>query len=283
MTADLHCHSRISDGSLSIRELVSLAKRIGINVLAIADHDTVEGLKEAAEECQNQGIRNISAVEISAYDHKRNRKAHILGYLLDRPEEVGQICSPMLDQRQEVSKWIVDTLIDMGYPITWELTEKLSSGSTNVYKQHIMHALMELGYAFSIHDELYVKLLATPKDGNPCGVAYREIEYINVIEAVQAVKRAGGVAILAHPAGYKNMDLIPELVSIGLDGLEAWHPSQNEADEKAIKELAERYKLIVTGGSDFHGMYEGRANPLGCCRTPEEYLEALYLRKGRCK
>jgi predicted metal-dependent phosphoesterase TrpH len=106
MIADLHCHSRISDGSLSIRELVSLAKRIGINVLAIADHDTVDGLKKAAQECQKQGIKNIPAVEISAYDYERNRKAHILGYLMDQPQDVGRICKPMLDQRQEVSKWM---------------------------------------------------------------------------------------------------------------------------------------------------------------------------------
>lgn len=280
MKADLHIHSRISDGSLEIKKIVSLAKVLGFEALAIVDHDTVDGLTEAKNAGQELGVRIIPGLEISAYDYKRNKKAHVLGYLLDHPFKVGEVCRPMLMQRQEVSKWIVETLSEAGYPISWEYVRIIANGSTNVYKQHIMHALMELGYASELKGNLYKKLFAKPKDGDPGGIAYKEIEYLDVFEAVQAIKQAGGVAVLAHPYGYKNMELIPELLASGLDGLEAWHPSHNEAAVKLIKSEAKKYDLILTGGSDFHGMYEGKPIPLGSCYTSEEWLEKLYQRKG---
>ncbi|OGO83213.1 MAG: hypothetical protein A2Y21_04575 [Clostridiales bacterium GWC2_40_7] len=280
MIADLHCHSRKSDGSLSAGELAAAAKRLGIQALAIADHDTVDGIEEALEECGKQGIKGIPAIEISGFDYKRNRKAHILGYLMDKPEIVGDVCRPMLEQRQQISRWAVEQIIQEGYLISWELVEGLSKGSTNVYKQHIMHALMMLGYSVSIHDDLYEKFFAKPGNGMPGGIAHREVEYIDAAAAVKLIKEAGGIAVLAHPAGYKNLELIPELVETGLDGLEAWHPSQGEGQVKEIMHLAEKYDLILTGGSDFHGMYEGRANPLGSCIVNEKWLERLYLRRS---
>lgn len=280
MKADLHIHSRVSDGSLEIKEIVALAKAMGFEALAIVDHDTVDGLNEAKNVGKELGVRIIPGLEISAYDYKRTRKAHVLGYLLDHPFKVGEVCQSMLKQRQDVSRWIVETLNEAGYSISWEFVRKIANGSTNVYKQHIMHALMELGYASEIKGNLYRKLFAKPKDGATGGIAYKEIEYIDVFEAVRAIKQAGGVAVLAHPYGYNNMELIPELVAAGLDGLEAWHPSHDEAALKLIKAEAKKYGLILTGGSDFHGMYEGKPNPLGSCYTSEEWLESLYKRKS---
>ena len=280
MKADLHCHSRVSDGSLGIREIVALAKRIGIGTLAIADHDTVEGLVEAKKAGQEYGVSILPSIEISAYDYERQRKAHVLGFLMDDPQQAAGVCQPMLRQRQETAKWIVETLSLAGYPITWEFAEMMAVGSTNVYKQHIMHALMHLGYASAIHDVLYQKLFAKPKDGKPGGIAYREIEYIDVFAAVQAIKQAGGVAVLAHPIGYNNMELLPKLIESGLDGLEAWHPSHNDADIRLIIAIAKRCGLILTGGSDFHGMYEGKPNSLGNCYMTDEWLQRLYERKA---
>lgn len=276
MSIDLHSHSKLSDGSLKIPELVALAKRLGIHTLAISDHDTVDGFEEAGKECRKQGIINVSAVEISGYDFKRDRKAHILGYLMDRPEEAGKVCSPMIAQRQEVSQWIVHTLVKEGYPLSWEYVQELAKGSTNVFKQHIMHALMDFGYAGSLKGELYKKLF-----GEPDGMIRRDIGYIDAKAAVTAIKEGGGIAVLAHPAGYHNLDLVPELLEAGLDGLEAWHPLHSEEDVKKIMGLAKEHKLILTGGSDFHGMYEGKPLPLGFCTTPREWLDALYERKEK--
>jgi len=280
MNADLHCHSRVSDGSLTVSELAAYAKRRGIHTLAFAEHDTTAGWHEAEKECRKQGLRHIPAIEISAYDYKRMRKAHVLGYLMDRPEAVSLACQPMVAQRQETAKWMVAVLADAGYPLTWELVESLAAGSTNVYKQHVMHALMELGFAVSIHDELYCQLFAPPRDGRPGGIAYREIEYLDAAAAVSAIKNSGGISVLAHPAGYGNLELVPELIDAGLDGLEAWHPLHDAAAVKEIEELARRYDLLLTGGSDFHGMYEGKRNPVGSCLTPPEWLEALFNRKA---
>lgn len=283
MKADLHCHSRVSDGSLEIRELVSLAKRSGIMTLAMVDHDTVEGLAEAETAGQDYGVKMISGIEISAYDYQRGRKAHVLGYLMDNPQQVGEACRTMLKKRQKSSAWIVETLVEAGYFITWDFVKNISNGSTNVYKQHIMHALMELGYTSALKADLYKKLFAKPKEGNPGGIAYKEIEYMDVFEAVKVIKQAGGVAVLAHPIGYKNMELIPDLIDAGLDGLEAWHPSHDEAAVNRIVSEAEKYRLILTGGSDFHGMYDGKPNLLGSCYTPEEWIQRLYEHKASQK
>lgn len=283
MKADLHCHSRVSDGSLEIRELVSLAKKSGIMTLSIVDHDTVDGLAEAEKTSKEYGVIMLSGIEISAYDYQRERKAHVLGFLMDEPQEVGEACRHMLIQRQKTSEWIVEKLSQAGYLITWDFVKKISNGSTNVYKQHIMHALMELGYTSALKADLYKKLFAKSTEGNPRGIAYREIEYMDVFEAVRVIKQAGGVAVLAHPIGYKNMELIPELIDSGLDGLEAWHPSHDDRAVKQIMSEAEKYGLILTGGSDFHGMYEGKPNLLGSCYTSDEWIQRLYERKASQK
>jgi len=104
MKADLHCHSRVSDGSLEIREIVSIAQKIGIKALSIVDHDTVDGLAEAENAGKEYGVRIISGIEISAYDYQRSRKAHVLGFLMDNPQQVGEVCRPMLIQRQKTSE-----------------------------------------------------------------------------------------------------------------------------------------------------------------------------------
>jgi predicted metal-dependent phosphoesterase TrpH len=277
MIADLHCHSHISDGSLTIPDLVSYARRIGIEALAIADHDTVAGHAAAAAACREYGIAFIPAIEISAYDYRRDRQAHLLGYLLDRPGDAGEACRGMLRQREENSRRIVDRLGQSGYALDWEAVQKISTGSTNVYKQHIMRALMERGYTAALKGELYRKLFGKP--GQPGEIDLKEMDYMDVFDALRLIKEAGGIAVLAHPAGYRNLELIPELAAAGLDGLEAWHPRHEAADVAAIEETAAAYGLLVTGGSDFHGMYDGKPNPLGSRRTPSEWVERLYERK----
>ncbi|HWQ42057.1 MAG TPA: PHP domain-containing protein [Desulfosporosinus sp.] len=280
MKADLHCHSRVSDGSLEIRDIVSIAKIIGIKTLAIVDHDTVDGLAEAENVGQEYGVNIISGIEISAYDYQRGRKAHVLGFLMDRPQQIGEVCRPTIIKRHKMSEWIVETLAEAGYSITWDFVKKISSGSTCVYKQHIMHALMELGYTSALKGDLYKLLFAKPKVGSLGGIVYKEIEYMDVFEAVKEIKKTGGVAVLAHPMGYKNMELIPELIFAGLDGLEAWHPTHDKAAVNLIMSEAKKYGLILTGGSDFHGMYDSKPNLLGSCYTSEEWIQQLYERKA---
>lgn len=280
MKADLHCHSRISDGSWDIAELVVLAKRTGIDTLSITDHDTAAGINLAKQAGKKYGIHIIPGIEISAYDYARQRKAHVLGYFIEDYHELEKLCRPIILQREEYAKWVVNTLGELGYAVTWELAEKMAGKSTNVYKQHIMHALMHLGYAYGIYDELYDRLFAKPRESIPGGLVYQEIKYIDVFTAVKTIKQAGGVAVLAHPAAYKNMDLVPELLPAGLDGLEAWHPQHNLTDREMIESAARKYDLLLTGGSDFHGLYEGRPNLLGSCYMTDEWLQRLYDRKN---
>lgn len=280
MPIDLHCHSRISDGSLAIPDLVLYAKNLGVKALAITDHDTAIGYWEAASVCRDYGIEYLGGVEISAYDYKRRRKVHLLGYLLDQPELVDRACRMMQRQRQMNSRWTVDALQLAGYPVTWDYVSRIAIGSTNIYKQHIMHALMEMGYTTTIRGELYQKLFGKPRGGQCEGALARKMDYLDVFEALQVIKEAGGVSVLAHPAEYDSWELIPELAAVGLNGLEAWHPHHDAAAVTRIQELAERYGLILTGGSDFHGMYDGVTNRAGSCSTPEDWLEQLYKAKS---
>ncbi|MDQ2086743.1 PHP domain-containing protein [Herbivorax sp. ANBcel31] len=281
MKADLHCHSYVSDGSLSTKQLVKLAERVGINALAISDHDTVEGFKEAAIECEKHNILNIPAIEISAYDYKRDKKVHILGYLLDRPEELGNFCRPMVEERIKNSKWMVSELIKKGFPLSWDFVSGFAYKKKNVYKQHIMRALMEIGYSSSIKGELYNWLFSKPKEKSAGGILYKEINYVDAFEAVREIKKSGGLAVLAHPAGYKNIDIIPELIDVGLDGVEAFHPSHTKAETNQLIMISGKYDLIMTGGSDFHGMYEGHTSPMGLTVVGEDSVNSLFRRKEK--
>lgn len=279
MSIDLHVHTRVSDGSMDMVQIALLAKRLGLKGLGIANHDTVAGLDEALEVGRKHGIKIIPGIEISAYDYQRGRKAHILGYLMDNLALVGKACQTTLEKRQKNSRWIVEKLQAEGYPISWELVEILAAGSTNVYRQHIVHALLDTGYTPAFRGKLYEKLFGKTKNGMPGGIVSREIEYMDVFKALNIVKKAGGIAVLAHPAGYNNQELIPELCNQGLDGLEVWHPSHNEKAVEELSALAEYYGLLQTGGSDFHGMYEGKENPLGSRVMPQEWLEKLMAFK----
>ena len=105
------------------------------------------------------------------------------------------------------------------------------------------------------------------------------LETGGLLDEVCCRKQAGGVAVLAHPIGYKNMKLMPEFINAGLDGVEAWHPSHDDTAVNLIISKAEKYGLILTEGSDFHGMYEGKPNLLGSRYTSEEWIQRLYERK----
>ena len=162
------------------------------------------------------------------------------------------------------------------YPITPDLIVRCATGSTNIYKQHIMHALMDAGYTDSIYGELYDKLFS-PEQGS----ALVEAEYPDTREVVELIHSAGGIAVLAHPAVYDSFDLMQELAESGLDGVEVWHPDHSEEQVASLLDFTRQHGLLATGGSDFHGMYARRARPLGSTSMPDEYVQALLAFKDK--
>jgi len=256
MKADLHVHSSYSDGSNSIREVMQQAKTNGVTHLSFVDHDTVAGLEEAQKQGEVHGINVIPGIEISAYDFKRKRKVHILGYNY-RPDAVHikSLCDPVLERRHQHTLWQMEQIKAAGYPLDIEAIVETANPSTTVYKQHVMEYLTKEPFSSSAYQTLYRKLFKGE------GVASGDIEYVDAFEAVRAINADGGLAVVAHPGQLDSYDLIPELMEHGLSGIERNHFDHDRKDVQKVEALAARYNLIMTGGSDYHGSYGTKVAP----------------------
>ena len=275
MTADLHCHTRLSDGSMGIDNLIVLAKKLQIDTIAITDHDCLAGNVRGKRIGEQHGVRVLPGVEISSCDKSRGNRAHLLCYLADTPDRLEGLCHRNLLERKKTGQYMI-LKTSVQYPVTPDFIIKCAAGSTGVYKQHIMHALLESGLTDRIYSDLYAELFSADSEKN----VLREPAFPDVFDVLDAIHDAGGIAVLAHPALYGNMELLPELVEHGLDGVEVWHPSADADTVETLRAFAKTNDLLMTGGSDFHGMY-GMGTSLGACATPEEHLDALLNFKAR--
>lgn len=273
---DLHCHTNNSDCSFSSEEVIMMAKQCGVEFLAITDHDTTIGLVPAIELGKEIGVNIIPGIEISAFDYERNRRAHILGlYVTPGHSALDQLCQPLIEKRHLASKIMVERIIAAGYDITWELVKDYAEAGTGVYKQHIMHALIDKGYTDQIYSPLYKELFSRGNETTKPGLAFVPIEYASARDAIRAIREAGGVPVLAHPGQFDNFDAVKEWVEIGLEGIEVSHPLHTIEDEQKAKELAETYQLIQTGGSDFHGFYSDTHSTIGSYPTNQAEFQKL--------
>jgi predicted metal-dependent phosphoesterase TrpH len=278
---DLHCHTNISDNSFSIEEVIGLAKDKGVKHLAITDHDTTKGLLQAIQIGQTLGVEIIPGIEISAYDYERNRRAHILGlYITPDHPSIAELCGPLVAKRHEASWQMVKLIKNAGYDITWEEVNALCEGGTGVYKQHIMHALLNKGYTDKIYGDLYQKLFKRGEPLQEKGLAFVSIDYIDVLDAIRVIKEAGGIPVLAHPGQFDNFSAVDEWARAGLEGIEVLHPLHDNKDEIKARAIAEKLNLIQTGGSDFHGFYgESANNYIGSKSIGYEHFNQLLERK----
>ncbi len=274
MAGDLHCHTKISDGSLGIEDLISLAKRKNLSAIAVTDHDTTAGATRAVVVGKRQDVQVIHGVEISTTDPARGRNAHLLCYLCDYPDRLEGLLHRIGESRRAAGMAMVRKVMRY-YPITPELVVKCATGSTNIFKQHIMHALMDAGYADSIYGEIYEKLFGAD------GCARVPIDYPHTQDVLAAIHEAGGIAVLAHPHTYQNEELLEELIPLGLDGVEVWHPNHTDAQREALLSLARQHNLLATGGSDFHGMYSRTLRAVGSTAAPDECIAELLAYKQR--
>lgn len=276
MPADLHCHTRLSDGSLGIEDLIVLAQKMGIDTIAITDHDCLAGTVRGKIIGKRHGVTVVPGVEISAFDTKRKKKVHLLAYLSDNPDRLEGLCRKNSLSRRKAGQFMVLKAAQK-YPITPEFVLKCAAGSTNIYKQHILHALMQCGYSTEIYGKMYEELFS-PDSPNNINVAP---SYPDAFEVLEAIHDSGGIAVLAHPGFYDNFDILDELIEKGLDGVEVWHPKNTPEQVERLTKIAIHKDLLMTGGSDFHGMYSANCNKLGSYSTPDEYLSRLMNYKAR--
>lgn len=272
---DLHVHTTASDGALAPEQVVEEAARQGLAALAVTDHDTVEGVDEAQAAGRRLGVEVVAGLEFSL---KRETPGymHLLGLLLDQHHpDLNRTLARISDGRDERNARIVDRLCELGLPISLDQVLAIS-GRGETGKPHIARALFEAGHVAS-PEEALAKYL---KQGRP---AYVERFRLTAPEAIDLIHRAGGLAVLAHPVslgltGPKLSEVLRQLKEAGLDGLEVFAPTQNEAFRQWLLGAAEKLDLLVSGGSDFHGDYKpdiqlgfGR----GDLRVKMELLEAL--------
>ncbi len=278
MSGDLHCHTKLSDGTLGIEEIIALAAKRGIEMIAITDHDCLAGTVRAKIIGERNGVKVIPGVELSAIDERTDKNVHILAYLFDSPDRIEGLCHSNSLARKKAGQYMMLKAAKR-YPVPTDLIMKCAAGSTNLFKQHIMHALMQCGYTQTIYGEVYDDLFDKDK---PMSV-FVQPKFADVFDVIAAVKEAGGISVLAHPALYNNFDILDELVAAGLNGVEVWHPTCSKDNEEWLIAYAKKNKLLMTGGSDFHGMYNHGVWSIGDYVTPKQQLSELLNYKTKIK
>ena len=268
---DLHTHSTASDGKLRPSEVVRLAKQLGIGTLALTDHDTTVGALEAQQAGRQVGIKVIAGVEINS--EGEHGDAHILGYFIDPSEPcLQEQLLAIRDARVGRAKGMIKKLAELGMPIQWERVLAMAGDASSIARPHIARAMVEAGHVASVQE-------AFDKYIDNDGPAYVNRLRLTMGEAVSAIHDAGGLAVMAHPAESKLAHLIPQLVGAGLDGIEVYYPKHTPIQQAELLELAARYDLLVTGGSDFHTLEDASHGQLGCVDVPPEVVEKLEAKR----
>lgn len=277
---DLHLHTTHSDGSLTPAEVVALASKAGVSTLAITDHDITTAIPEATEAGLAAGIEVIPGIEISSL--LGESELHILGYFLQwQDARLHERLAAARDSRHRRNPLIVAKLQALGIDITYDEV-KAVAGSDSVGRPHIARVLMDKGVVTSAK-EAFDRFLASGKS------AYVPRELPSPADAIRWIKEANGLAILAHPTWVKPTDgvlrtLIAQLKAEGLDGIEGYYSTHSPRQTREYLDLAKQLGLLITGGSDFHGLTKpdievgvGR----GSLHVPDSLLPKLKQAAGR--
>ncbi|MCC2258262.1 PHP domain-containing protein [Intestinimonas aquisgranensis] len=248
LSADLHTHTTASDGQYAPAELVRLAKEAGVECLAVTDHDTLDGVEAASRAGETLGLRVLRGVELGA---KEDRHMHILGLGLRQDcDGLLKLCRKLLDSRNERKYRIIDFLKEKGVEISLDEVEAVAGGAV-IARPHFAQIMLRHGYVSS-SKEAFDRYLDTDE--------YQRIERFKAgaEECIQAIHDGGGKAVLAHPyqLGYtprRLEDTLRTLKGYGLDGLECYYPCHTPDMVQEYLELARRFGLQISGGSDFHG------------------------------
>jgi 3',5'-nucleoside bisphosphate phosphatase len=265
MKADLHVHSTASDGTLSPTALLERAYARGVEVLAIADHDSVSGLAEAHKAAQRLGITLINAAELSAVANGRD--IHVLAYFVDPTDSrLEDLLRELRASRRARAEAMVAALGEAGFDISFDDVLDIAGGGA-LGRSHVARALVGAGHAESIR-RAFETLIGRDK---PFYVPKRSATPDEVIATIRSL---GAIPVLAHPGVTQTDDLIAEMVDAGLLGIEAYHADHTPEQMLRYAAHAERLGLLVTGGTDFHG--PGAPNPdIGSVAVPPAKVEEL--------
>src|SRR5688572_20663656 len=273
MFADLHLHTHFSDGTFPPEEVAALGKKFGLAALALTDHDTVEGCARMAAACDATGIEFISGTELTA--EQEGNELHILGYFLDTQNarllvEIAQFQSVRQDRIREM----VTRLNELNVPLAAEAVFALAN-CRSPGRPHVARALVNAGLCSSL-DEAFEKFL---KKNRPAWVPKKKM---SALDGIELIHQAGGLAVMAHPGLNRTDEVIPGLVEAGLDGIECFHTKHSHSTSQHYLKIADKHRLLVTGGSDCHGLSKGK--PLiGTVKLPYHYVEKLKQRVGARK
>ena len=265
MFADLHLHTSFSDGTYTPEELTGHAQREGLSILALTDHDTVEGCERMARACRAIGIEFIPGTELTA--ELSDHELHLLGYFVDtlNPKFLAETAKFQTVRQNRICE-IVARLNRRNIPLRAETVFELAN-CRSPGRPHVARALVQEGFCASV-DAAFERFL---KRHRPAWVPKFRI---SAADAIALIHEAGGLAVMAHPGLNHIDDLIPSLVEAGLDGIECFHPKHTAGTAEHYCRLAAKLGRLITGGSDCHGMTKGR--PLiGTVKLPVEYVDRL--------
>lgn len=282
MFCDLHMHSTASDGTDDPGRLPRLVRDAGLQGFALTDHDTTDGLAACAKAAKRLKIAFIPGIELSANpdldadadpepDAPRGTM-HILGYGIRHDDDkLTQIKTWLVQARAERNPRMVERLNELGVRIDYEEVVAEAEGAV-VGRPHIAQVMVRKGYVKSVH-EAFARYIGEGRD------AYTRKDRLSAADAIAAIRDAGGVAVLAHPVQLKLPDadalehVVKRLKDLGLTGIETRHSDHDPGDTERLARLAERYHLLATGGSDYHGSRKSIA--LNATRTPMEVFKRL--------
>ncbi len=268
MFADLHLHTFFSDGTYSPEEMVAHGARHRFSALALTDHDTVEGCDRTGRACEAAGIEFVPGTELTA--EQDDHELHVLGYFFDvrNPRLLVELAR-FQTVRQNRIREMVARLNRVNVPLTADEVFALAN-CRSPGRPHVARALVKAGLCGSL-DEAFERFL---KKNRPAWVPKFKM---SAHDAIELIHHAGGVAVMAHPGLNHNDEVIPSMVEAGLDGLECFHTKHSTSITEHYLEMADRFHLLVTGGSDCHGMSKGK--PLiGTVKVPYQHVEQLKAR-----
>jgi len=266
---DLHVHTTASDGLLSPSQTVDAALRKGVWLLGIADHDTTEGVPEAAAAARAAGVTLVPGVELSVGSGPR--EIHVLGYFVETEHEALQtVLARLRGARDTRNERILARLREMGMPLDSGRLKEIA-GNGSVGRPHIATALLEAGHVGSL-GEAFGRYLARGKQ------AYVGRERLEAAEASAVIKQAGGIPVLAHPAKLGGPQAIEQILDDGMEGVEVYHTDHTAMDVEMLLGIAKRRDLLVTGGSDSHGPYSEKPVAVGSLDIPEWVGEQVLAR-----
>lgn len=264
--ADLHLHTACSDGELSPTELIDKVATAGLKAVAITDHDTIDGLPEALEAARRVGLEVVTGVELSV--SVGGQEVHMLGYRFDANHEgLRQHLELFRQQRFDRAVAMVDRLNKAGIRITFDSVLACSKGQA-LGRPHVAAALQNAGYVMT-RQEAFARYLG------PTGVGYVSKPEFPAQDALALLHDAGGIGVLAHPSHWTPDAIVKSLIRIGLDGIETIHPSHEPWLTEFYAQMAQRYGLLETGGSDFHGSRPQDDTNLGRYTVPMSRIDML--------